>query len=284
MSDNRIGILFWSLALVILIFASLTACGSPALNPADYELPDDAVVQFIVPIYTAEEVSGVTAERNVEITLDQIYDRSLDNYNLLVNDTWTLCNDTNETKALTVAHVWGQWAGGTSSSTGYGTEEFVYAIKVNGKELDTTEFDGCTWRVPSASGDNKSFSVVEIRRKLTDKEFLESSFHNFEGQPRGSGKGGVNITFIKIELQPYESTVIEYLYELGNTYRVDFLPGKYNNISCDEATVTLKKTDLVRIFKQNMGFDEDAETSTMTLDPDMDDYYIDYRVEYFGNK
>ena len=89
----------------------------------------------------------------------------------------------------------------------------------------------------------------------------------------------ISYNFVDVTIPAVESVELEFDYTLTDTYRLEFIAGKYCDIECNEAVVTLEKSDNIVIYKQNMGFDEEMEKSSTTLDSEKEGLYIEYRVE-----
>ncbi len=87
----------------------------------------------------------------------------------------------------------------------------------------------------------------------------------------------IHYCFVDVTIPAGESIELEFDYKLINTYRLNFIAGKYCDVDCEETVFNLEEKGKIVIVKQTLGFDDTAERPSATLDPDEEDYYIDFR-------
>ena len=94
----------------------------------------------------------------------------------------------------------------------------------------------------------------------------------------------VNYCFIEVDIPAGKSIEIEFNYTLKDTYRLVFIDNDYGDIKCDKADITLQKSDQVVMVKQSLGFDENEAESSVTIQADKEDHYLEYRIKDYWRK
>ena len=238
------------------VLLMISSCASSSVNPSDYVLPSEPLIQFILPLYTAEKVEEVSVTRNTNVFLDG----DAEGYSPTVKDIWWMENTSDMEKTFVVIY-------------GVGCQLLQkQSIKLNGEEAPFVQ--RIAYRIPIEGVD----SVFDRQKKIISKEYLDNALPK---SYKYTGDRDVLLTyiFIDITIPAGENVELEFDYTLTDTYRLDFIAGKYCDVECNEAVLTLEKSDTVVIYKQNIGVDEETEKSTVKLDPNKEGLYIDYRVE-----
>ena len=242
------------IGLFLIVFA-LTSCGGK--GKIDYDVKTyGSRIQFIVPLNTVEAVEDITAKRELSVIL-------LEDFSIPVNDKWELKNNSDTEKSFTVAYAIGQ------------QRLSERKIKLNGEDAENRLRVG--YRLPqNTDGTEKEDTAMEKANKLINREYLQAALD----QPDGfiSYKDAlIYYDFVDVTIPAGESIEMEFDYWLEDTYRLNFIAGKYCDVDCEETVFNLTEKGKIVIVKQTLGLDETADISTVTLDPDKEDYYIDFR-------
>ncbi len=208
-----------------------TACGGK--GKIDYDIKTyGSRIQFIVPIYTVEDVEDITANRELSVIL-------LEDFSVPVNDKWELKNNSDTEKPFTVAHAIGQ------------QRLSERKIKLNGEDAAHRLRVG--YKLPqNTDGTEKEDTAREKANKLINREYLQAALD----QPDGfiSYKDAlIYYDYVDVTIPAGESIELEFDYWLENTYRLNCIAGKYCDVDCEETVFNLEEKGEIVIVKPDFG-------------------------------